>query len=93
MTTNYDVLVGDDFPVTGGVAPPPDFLDDTDFNDPAPVDALGRMAYWLLKIHKGAVSLKFRNSDLASMDDDTKRLLIADIQKAIGVKPLKSNVL
>ena len=58
-----------------------------------PSDDLGRQAYWLLKMNASKVSLKFRKSDLAAMDDDTKRQLIADIQHALGVAPFKKSVL
>ena len=62
-------------------------------DDAAPSDDLGRQAYWLLKMNADKVALRFRKSDLASMDDDTKRLLIADIQHALGVAPFKKDVL
>ncbi|MCE9547753.1 MAG: hypothetical protein K8T25_19960 [Planctomycetia bacterium] len=85
---------GDNTPIIGGhslpsklIAP---FANDDDL---APNDDLGRQAYWLVKMNAGAVSLKFRKSDFAAMDDPTKRLLIADIQTALGVAPFKSDVL
>lgn len=86
--------IGDDTPVTGGVALPSCLIaapvvDD----DAAPSDDLGRQAYWLLKGNADKVSLKFRQSDLAAMDDDTKRLLIADIQRSLGVVSFKKDVL
>jgi hypothetical protein len=84
---------GDATPVTGGI-PLPDCLDGSiGIDDAAPSDDLGRQAYWLLKMNAGKVSLKFRKSDLASMDDGTKRQLIADIQRALGVAPFKKSVL
>ena len=84
---------GDRTPVTGGIPLPDHLIKILADDDAAPDDELGRQAYVLLKLHPGAVSLKFRKSDLSGMDDDTKRLLIADIQFALGVGPLKDKVL
>lgn len=81
--------IGDTTPVTGGVSLPSRLVATPPDDDDAPNDDLGRQAYWLLKMNADKVALKFRQSDLASMDDDTKRQLIADIQFAIGFAPLK----
>jgi hypothetical protein len=83
----------DDAPVTGGVPLPRCLVASSRVDDSAPDDDLGRQAYWLLKLNCDSISLKFRKSDLSRMDDDTKRLLISDIQHALGVKPFKSDVL
>ena len=85
--------VGDLTPVTGGIPLPAGLVAAVSCDDEAPNDDLGLQAYWLLKLNADKVSLKFRQSDLANMDDDTKRQLIADIQYAIGVAPLKQVVL
>jgi hypothetical protein len=85
--------VGDATPVTGGVALPACLVAPTPCDDDVPNDDLGRQAYWLLKMNADRVALRFRQSDLASMDDDTKRQLISDIQLAIGVAPFKKAVL
>jgi hypothetical protein len=84
---------GDPTPITGGIALPNRLISTPPADDAAPDDDLGRQAYWLLKLHPDKVSLKFRQSDLSAMDDDTKRQLIADIQYALGVMPFKGNVL
>lgn len=94
MPENRLLSLGDDMPVTGGVELPSQMVATPDTSDDcAPDDDLGRQVYWLLKLHPNAVSLKFRQSDLFSMDDDTKRLLIADIQNSLGVSPLIWDVL
>ena len=86
--------VGDKTPVTGGAALPSCLIASPALDDDAaPSDDLGRHAYWLLKMNADKVSLKFRKSDLAAMDDHTKRLLIADIQHSLGVDPFKKDVL
>lgn len=85
--------IGDTTPVTGGVGLPARLAATPPCDDGVPHDDLGRQAYWLLKMNADKVSLKFRQSDLAAMDDNTKRLLIADIKRAIGVAPFKKAVL
>jgi len=94
MTDRPGQRVGDVTPVTGGI-PLPSHLKTAlpSDDDDAPSDDLGRQAYWLLKMNADKVALRFRESDLASMDDDTKRLLIADIQRTLGVSPFKRDVL
>jgi hypothetical protein len=83
--------LGDDTPVTGGVPLPSNMVAPLPDDDAAaPSDDLGRQAYWLLRLHANVVSHRYNISDLNKMDDDAKRLLIADIQQAIGVTPLKS---
>jgi hypothetical protein len=86
-------LQGDSTPVTGGVSLPSCLVAKLPDDDVAPNDDLGRQAYWLLKLNSDKVALRFRQSDLNAMDDDTKRLLIADIQRTIGVLPFKKDVL
>jgi hypothetical protein len=85
--------IGDATPITGGVPLPAHLVGTLPCDDDFPNDDLGRQAYWLLKMNADKVALKFRQSDLAAMDDDTKRQLIADIQHAIGVAPLKKAIL
>lgn len=85
--------IGDTTPVTGGVALPSRLVATLPCDDDVPSDDLGRQAYWLLKMNADKVALKFRKSDLAAMDDNTKRQLIADIQRALGVAPFKKAVL
>lgn len=93
MTQNPTRPEGDLTPITGGLALPPTLVDMPDADDNAPTDDLGREAYLLMKLHPGAVSLKFRDCDLSRMDDATKRTLIADIHHALGIAPLKGDVL
>ncbi|MBI2824538.1 MAG: hypothetical protein HYX69_07625 [Planctomycetia bacterium] len=83
---------GDATPVTGGIAIPDHLVSTPPDADRAPDDDLRRQAYWLLKLHPDAVA-KFQTSDLSAMDDDAKRMLIADIRRALGIAPLKSDVL
>ncbi|MCA9066110.1 MAG: hypothetical protein KDA96_23745 [Planctomycetaceae bacterium] len=85
--------IGDVTPVTGGVPLPARLVATLSVDDDVPDDDLGRQAYWLLKMNADKVALKFRQSDLAAMDDNTKRQLISDIQRAIGVAPFKKAVL
>jgi hypothetical protein len=82
-----------DPPVTGGTRIPDRLIATPASDDAAPDDDLGRHAYWLLKLHPDKVSLRFRQSDLSNMDEATKRLLIEDIQYALGVAPFKSDTL
>ena len=93
MATKNNISAGDQTPVIGGVGLPDYLVASYIGSDDAPDDDLGRQAYWLLKLNPNAASLKFRKSDLAGMDDDTKRLLISDIQFALGIAPLKTDVL
>ena len=84
---------GDTTPVTGGIAMPDSLIATPAAGDCAPADDLAQQAYWLLALHPDKVSLKFRQSDLSGMDDATKRLLIADVQCALGVAPFKGDTL
>lgn len=93
MAKKHKRIMGDSTPVTGGVALPDRLIATPTAEDGAPDDDLGRQAYWLLKLHPDKLSLKFRQSDLSGMDDSTKRLLIADIQYALGVAPFEGKVL
>jgi hypothetical protein len=93
MARSNPNMGGDQTPVTGGVALPHHLVATSVADDSAPGDDLGRQAYWLLKLHPEKVSLKFRQSDLSGMDDATKRLLIADIQYALGVGPFQGDIL
>lgn len=93
MTKRSTRRIGDATPVTGGVALPAPLVAPPPCDDDVPNDDLGRQAYWLVKINADKLALRFRQSDLASIHDDTKRQLIADIQLAIGVAPFKKAVL
>ncbi len=84
---------GDTTPVTGGVDLPAHLVANLPNDGDVPADDLGRQAYWMLKLNADKVALRFRQSDLALMDDDSKRLLISDIQFALGVMPFRKAVL
>jgi hypothetical protein len=85
--------IGDATPVTGGVALPARLIAPISCDGDVPSDDLGRQAYWLLKMNSDKLALRFRQSDLAAMDNDTKRQLIADIRAALGIAPFKKAVL
>lgn len=85
--------IGDATPVTGGVALPSRLVASLPCDGDVPSDDLGRQAYWLLKMNSDKIALRFRQSDLAAMDDNTKRQLVADIQRSLGVTPFKKAVL
>ena len=82
--------LGDQISVIGGADLPADLFDVQDFPADVPTDDLSQQLFWLQKMNPGVV--KFRNSDLVAMDDDTKRAMIADIQYALGLGPLKDCV-
>lgn len=89
---------GDPIPVIGGGTMAAELLDNLDdgFISPCdvfPNDQLAQRAYELLIFNAERLSLKFRNSDLANMDDDTKRLLIQDLCDSLEIKPLLSDTL
>lgn len=42
----------------------------------------------LLALHP-ALKVRFRNHDLASIDEDTKRALLSDMNEVLGIRPLK----
>lgn len=86
-------IQGDTTPVIGGVDLPAHLTSGFPADDAVPSDDLGRQAYWLLKLHPDKVSPRFRHSDLSKMDDATKRLLIADIQHALGIAPFTGKTL
>jgi hypothetical protein len=45
----------------------------------------------LLSLHP-ALKVRFRNHDIASLDDATKRLLLKDMHEVLGLEPLRSAV-
>lgn len=89
---------GDPTPVIGGGVMAAELLDDAgdDFVSAVaafPNDPLAQRAYELLTLNSDQLSLKFRNSDLANMDDATKRLLIQDLCDSLEIKPLLTDTL
>jgi hypothetical protein len=78
---------GDMTPVLGGSLLPEDIENSINAEDAkVPDDELGQMIFWLMRLHKDKLSLKFRNSDIAGMDEKTKQLLIDDIHIALGIR-------
>jgi hypothetical protein len=69
-----------DVPVIGGADSPCAFPD----SQSIPNDDRSRHLYRLLVLHPGLV--RFRMVDVASMDDQTKSLLIADISDVLGIR-------
>jgi len=95
---NPRIQLGEPTPVIGGGVMAAELFDDagSDFlsADVAfPNDPLARRAYELLTLNADQLSLKFRNSDLANMDDATKRLLIQDLCDSLEIKPLLTDTL
>lgn len=45
----------------------------------------------LLSLHPD-LKVRFRNHDIASLDDDTKQALLADMNDVLGVRPLKKRM-
>jgi hypothetical protein len=75
---------GDMTPVLGGTTLPDD-IDLTIDNEEYPNDDLGRMIYWLLTLHKDKLCLEYKASDIISMNDITKKNLITQIHKILGI--------
>lgn len=79
---------GDMTPVLGGSPLPEDIRNtDNSENGGIPDDELGRTLFWLIRLHKDKLSLKFRNLDISGMDDKAKQALIVDIHEALGIRP------
>ena len=77
---------GDKTPIMGGRVLPP-FLRNPNLPDNMPGDDELTTAFViLLKMNPKAVN--FRAKDLNSLDDDTKRTLLGDLYRALGIKPL-----
>ncbi|MBL8828312.1 MAG: hypothetical protein JNM18_15125 [Planctomycetaceae bacterium] len=93
MSNHFSSRDGDKTPVTGGVDLPARLVCALPPDDDIPTDDLGLQAFMLLKTNGDKVALRFRQSDLKAMDDDTKRALISDIQRALGIKSFKKDVL
>jgi len=88
-------MVGDDddfVPVTGGVDLADDYIrDDVDALRDVKVNSdLDRHIVQLLSLHK-QLRVRFRNQDLASLDDSTKRDLLTDMNDLLGIKPFKTS--
>ena len=79
---------GDQISVVGGVDLPTHLVDSPATDGGFPTDDLGQQLYWLVKMNP-SLKLKFRDSDIQSMDTATKRKLIDHVQYALGIAPLK----
>ena len=77
-------------PVTGGADLADGYLrDDMDsLQDLKAHSDLDRHIVRLLALHKD-LRLQFRNQDLASLGDSTKRALLQDMNDLLGIKPLQ----
>ena len=85
-------LDNDDFvPVIGGVELGDNYIrQDVDaLRDLKAASELDRHIVRLLSLH-GNLHIRFRNHDLAALDEATKRSLLADINDLLGIKPLKT---
>ena len=78
-------------PVTGGADLADKYLrDDMDtLRDLKAHSDLDRHIVRLLSLHK-KLRVQFRNQDLASLDDSTKRALVQDMNDLLGIKPLRA---
>ncbi|MFC1758565.1 hypothetical protein ACFL2H_07325 [Planctomycetota bacterium] len=77
-------------PVTGGADLADAYLrDDMDsLRDLKAHSDLDRHIVRLIALHK-SLRLQFRNQDLASLGDSTKRALLQDMNDLLGIKPLQ----
>jgi len=83
-------LDDDDFvPVTGGVNLADDYIrDDVDaMRDVKVTSDLDRHIVQLLLLHK-KLRIRFRNQDLSSLSDTTKRDLLTDMNDLPGIAPV-----
>jgi hypothetical protein len=85
-----DSLDLDFVPVTGGVDLAKYIRDDVDDLRALKTDSdLDRHIVQLLGLHS-QLRIRFRNQDLTSLDDATKRSLLKDMNDVLGIKPLKT---
>ena len=59
-----------------------------DLNDVVVSSDLDLHIVRMLALHP-SLKVRFRNHDLASLDDATKNMLLADMNEVLGVRPLK----
>jgi hypothetical protein len=67
---------------------PEDLYRNISIDLPPASDPLGRYATKLMALHTDIID--FRQKDMSKMDDDTKRMLISDMQEILGIKSIKS---
>lgn len=76
-------------PSVGQMRRPKDLREDLDdLSDVAVESDLDLHIVRLLALHP-QLKLRFRNQDLASIDEGTKRALLADMNEVLGIRPLK----
>ena len=67
------------------------FRDDLDdLSEVAAESELNSQIVRLLALHS-SLKVQFRNQDLASLDNSTKKRLLADMYAVLGVRPLRKN--
>lgn len=71
--------------------PLPDRFARTDMDDLSTVVAKSELDLHIVRLLGAhpALKVRFRNQDLASLDDSTKRTLLNDMKAVLGVKPLR----
>ena len=77
----------DDLPIVGS-GPMPDALRNEALPD-LPGDCDQLTADLNVLISRNAGVLNFRAPDLSNLDSETKRVLMADMQRALGIKPVR----
>jgi hypothetical protein len=85
-TTRRPRRTSEDAPVTKS-GPMPDFLRNPSLPQ-LPGDCDQLTADLAVLLTRNAGNLNFRAPDLKDMDTETKRVLLADLQRALGIKPL-----
>ena len=76
-------------PSVGQMRTPKDLRKDLDdLSDVAVESDLDLHIVRLLALHP-ELKLRFRNQDLASIDEGTKRALLADMNEVLGIRPIK----
>lgn len=81
-------LRGDDTPVTGGLDDISRYLLNLPEPTIGPVDDLTREILTLFALHP-EITLRCREADFATMNDATKRLMLEQIRRCLGIRPLR----
>jgi hypothetical protein len=84
MTTKIEAIERDE--IIGGCTIPPELLFPFEITEEIPDDALGRHALKLMSLHPELTN--FRNGRLSKMNESTKRQLIADMNRVLGIRQL-----
>ncbi len=77
-------------PSVGGMGAPKKYVRDDldDLSEVVVKSDLDLHIVRLLALHP-ELKVRFRNQDLASLDDATKRVLLSDMNQVLGLRPLK----